>query len=415
MLFLPLLASQADASDNLQPAAMPGQPGAEVHEEQKQPDTLWIEWEVQSGRPGRKTAPKCSIQPDKTTTELIIKGACCEETNGSYDVQDERSSGIWREMPRHWTKEYENGSDEKTPEKWKITCDSKPWYQNEAGYYIHYNSTDQRRQRWELRAPYDGMILYHGKPVAFAQIGKRDEVTTSGGCEVPAQAPRTEEVATAPPSFMSDEEAHLRKFAAKPVSQPQLHVPAGKFYLPSTIKVRKPKSFEDWQPTVEVYTSDEGSACPLMGVYDQMNDETSPRSWKLAYEDGNDDASETIWKRKLGNRPWYSLLKEIRGSKRNFYIRKNNERWCLYDNYANDKKGRWIYETPPTNNSNPIGLKWMLHDKCRDCKETGKKHGQDPSSCYDYNYVSNRACTCGLKCKVCDGSGKVWENRIWPF
>jgi len=312
-------------------------------------------------------------------------------------------------MPRHWIIEYERGSNKKTPDNWKIKCASKPWYQNEvSGYYIRYNSN----QRWELRHPYGGKTIYRGKPVILSSHAAAEQARALRGADqvraeqqrrrrkeeqrAQREAKRQEEhllaereleryreylllqhereeaqrqqaLAAQQQREVAQQEARLRKFGSKPVprsSQPQL--PAGQFYLPSTIKVRIPESFQNW-PTVEVYTADEGSACPLMGVYDKMDEDTRPRSWLIAHEAGNDAASEELWERKLGQRPWYL----IQGSEHNFYIRYNITAgaWCLYDNFDNDFEDKWLCKTADTISRSPVDQKWVVHAKTMTIKE----------------------------------------------
>jgi len=414
-------------------------------EEQTQPPTsangAWIQWGVFPHR-GLKTAPESALQPDKKGN-FIIKGACCGEANGTYEVQHPGR------MPRNWRIDYENGKDGKTPENWKKKCASKPWYlSNKVGYYKYYIRYNSTNDRWELRHPCDGKVVYRqrGKAISSAaaatralheaarkqadrhrQCRERTLATQREELEMAKRESAAEHARAATDIFPVKTGWNTRNVCkrnetspapplAPPISEPQL--PAGQFYLPSTMKVipDQSQSHRGWS-TVKVDTDDKGrgSACPLLGVYVELDDSTRPRSWIIADEDGNDDASEADWKRKfkLSNRPWYRY--EIKGSEHNFYIRYNNpeKRWCLYDNFHNDNKGRWIYHTNQ-HPGNPKDEKWMLHGKCsalNGCKGTGKRHGQDPSSCYNYT----GACTCGLKCKVCDGSGKVWENRIWPF
>jgi len=504
-------AAQARNRRRAAPPAIPGQP---------QPDTVWIEWEVQPGR-GVKTAPQCILQPDRETDEFTIAGACCGETNGSYIMQDREDT------PRNWRLKYiDDGDDSKSPEIWQRNCGSKPWYKNKVGYYIQYRGN----KRWELRHPCDGHVVYRGtaetrspQEAAAAQARDRrradqaraeqsrqrvaeqqrrqrqeeqrvrDEVrrqeqrrqrqlnakreadrlqaqrreralaakreadrlqaqrrertlaaeseadrlqlerikresaaeyaraTTSGGpSEEPAKAPRTNPNPSAPPSLMNDDqaklrEARLKKFggtpanAGPPPSQPQSH--AGQSSLPATIKVIQVDEYQR-QGSIGVYdTDDEGQGCALLGVYRKRSGESRPTSWKRAHEEGDELASPRLWKLKLGNRPWYQHKE---GSDM-FRWNKVEERWCLYDDFANDKKGRWIYETPHQNSSpSPIGLKWMLHDKCRTCKGTGKAHGYYPDQCWDYNVGPTKGCNCDKPCKVCGVSGKVWEDRVWP-
>jgi len=495
-------AAQARNRRRAAPPAIPGQP---------QPDTVWIEWEVQPGR-GVKTAPQCILQPDRETDEFTIAGACCGETNGSYIMQDREDT------PRNWRLKYiDDGDDSKSPEIWQRNCGSKPWYKNKVGYYIQYRGN----KRWELRHPCDGHVVYRGtaetrspqeaaaaqardrrradqaraeqsrqrvaeqqrrqrqeeqrardevrrieeqhqrrlnakreadrlqaqrehvharriaaglaaeceadrlqlervKRVSAAEYAAtRAEVPTSGGpSEEPAKAPRTNPNPSAPPSVMNNDqaklrEARLKKFggtpanAGPPPSQPQLH--AGQSYLPATIKVIPVDS-----DTCGVYTDEQGSSCPLLGEYEQMSCETRPRSWLVAHEKGVEAASKKMWKVKLKNRPWY----RIKGSSDIFYIRYNgpDKKWCLYDNFDNDNKKRWIYETASTINTDPIGEKWVLQGKCRTCKGTGKRHGKFPEHrCHAYNDGPTRGCNCGHGCEACGVSGKIWEDRIWPF
>jgi len=104
-----------------------------------------------------------------------------------------------------------------------------------------------------------------------------------------------------------------------------------------------------------------------MGVYDKIDEDTRPRSWLIAHEAGNDAASEELWERKLGQRPWYL----IQGSEHNFYIRYNITAgaWCLYDNFDNDFEDKWLCKTADTISRSPVDQKWVVHAKTMTIKE----------------------------------------------
>merc|ERR1711900_88932 len=69
------------------------------------------------------------------------------------------------------------GKDGKTPENWKKKCASKPWYLNlsKVGYYKYYIRYNSTNDRWELRHPCDGKVVYRqrGKAISSAAAATR--------------------------------------------------------------------------------------------------------------------------------------------------------------------------------------------------------------------------------------------------